>query len=262
MQRIAATLNDIKKTGAPGIMAHMIAGFPDIDTSYAIGKALADNGASILEIQIPFSDPVADGPIIQHASSQALQHGYTLENYCSLLIELRKTIAIPIVVMTYANIAWAYGIDRFVSILRECGVDGVIIPDLPMETDEGLRDSCNNTNLALIPVAAPGCSPERIRRLSHYGSAFLYTAIRRGTTGTVSTFSEETISWLSCVAHNSGLPCAVGFGIQHREQVVALAPFAQIAVAGSCIVQAVSEAYSNNKDCAHAAGNSIRTLMP
>ncbi len=261
MQRIAATLDGIKKAGTPGIMAHMIAGFPDMETSYRIGTEMAKGGASILEIQIPFSDPVTDGPIIQHASSQALQHGYTLEIYCGLVMQLRTTITIPIVVMTYANIAWAYGIDRFVTLLRECGADGVIIPDLPMETDEGLRDSCNNNNIALIPVAAPGCSPERIQILSHYGSAFLYTAIRRGTTGTVSTFTEETGSWLSCVAQNSVLPCAVGFGIQHREQVVALAPFAQIAVAGSCIVRAVFDAVTCDHDPAIAAGEKVRALV-
>lgn len=261
MQRIEATLKGIKNSRFPGIMAHMIAGFPDIDTSYAVGRALADNGAAMLEVQIPFSDPVADGPVIQNASAHVLRNGYTMRDYATLLEQLRNAINIPIVVMTYANIVWAYGVERFVAMLHDCGADGIIIPDFPMENDEGLRECCKTNDLALIPVAAPGCSPERIRRLSCYGSGLLYTAIRRGTTGAVSVFSEESRSWLSCVTRNSVLPCAVGFGIHHREQVVALAPFAQIAVAGSCIVHAISEAHTHKKNCASAAGEIVSRLM-
>lgn len=219
-------------------MAHMIAGFPTMKESLEVAKALVNDGADIIEVQIPFSDPMADGPTIAIASEDALKKGATVEKAIGVVEKVSK-LGKPVVVMSYINPVFRYGIEKFVKRIAHVGASGIIVPDCPFDTKEGweLIASCQSAGIALIPVVSPGVPQERLTTLAQSGSGFWYCTTRQGITGATSMFSSVLPRFVNLLRNTSDLPIAVGFGVKTRNDVKKLSKFADIVIAGSVFVE-------------------------
>lgn len=193
-------------------------------------------GASAIEIGIPFSDPVADGPTIQEAGIRALQVGTTLKGVLKKVSEIRSTISVPLVVMTYMNPILAYGIDRFVVDMNKAGIDGCIIPDLPIEEEEIIAPNLDMAGIELIRLVTMVTPKERIRKIAERGSGFLYTVTVKGITGVRREFDESLITFLKNVKEVSTKPVVAGFGVSSPEQVKEISKYCDGVVVGSKIV--------------------------
>jgi len=180
--KIDDKIKEIKKNKKIGFMGHIIAGFPDIETSYQAALGICEAGADFLEVQFPFSDPTADGSTIEGACYESLSNGFKIKNGFEIVKRLTQNVTIPILIMTYSNIVFKYGIEEFVKMAKSSGATGLIVPDIPIDNDENLNIFCKNYDIANIFVVAPGCDGKRIKRLSQTGSGFLYTVARRGIT--------------------------------------------------------------------------------
>ncbi len=238
MNRIDEKIKEIKNKKI-GFMGHIIACFPNYELSLRAAKVLTKVNIDFLEIQFPFSDPTADGPTIEEACYEAIENGFSVENGFRLVENIVKNSNTAILIMSYANIIFKYGITKFLDRAESIGVSGVIIPDLLPESDEGLNLYCKKKNIHNILITAPTDTPERIKELSNIGKGFLYTVIRRGITGKKTEITEEITEWLKIVKNNSNLPIAAGFGIQSREQIQELVGKADIAVVGSYFVKQI-----------------------
>ena len=223
------------------IMAHLVAGYPDEEGSLAAALGLAEGGASYLEVQFPFSDPTADGPLIQEACDAALTRGFRVEAGFELVRRIRATVQVPVFIMSYANLLVRRGVQVFLEQAREAGAMGLIVPDLPVDADEGLYPRGRALGLRIVPVVAPDTRPRRLALLADSGAEYLYAALRRGITGEHTEIGEENLAFLEAVA-GLGLRVLAGFGVRTREQVLALAPRAHAVVVGSRFVEAVRAA--------------------
>ncbi len=224
------------------VMAHLVAGFPDTEIARAAARGLAEGGVSCFEIQLPFSDPSADGPAIQGACASVLERGYRVQEGLAFVSELRATWPdIPVYIMTYANLAFHAGIERFVENCRAAGVSGLIIPDLPFDSDEGLSTACTRHGLINIPVAAPSMSEARLKLLANQGFPLLYAALRAGITGQKTEIDGLTRSFLAA-AGAGGSRLLGGFGIRTAEQSQSLSSSVYAVVAGSIFVETIAAA--------------------
>ncbi|MEJ5189371.1 tryptophan synthase subunit alpha [Treponema sp. J25] len=224
------------------LMAHLVAGFPDASGCRAAAEGLIEGGASYLEIQIPFSDPSADGPVIQSACAAALANGYSVSQALDFLESLHRDFPqVPLFVMAYASLVVTPGVEQFVHMMAQRGVMGLIVPDLPFDRDEGLAEACAHQGLVSIPVAAPSMRSERLERMAHLGRAYLYAALRTGITGTTTTIGEGTLQFLKACAAG-GSKVLGGFGIRSHTQARAVAPLVHAVVAGSVFVETIQEA--------------------
>jgi len=227
-----------------GIMAHLVAGFPDAATTFEAARAVEAGGAEILELQFPFSDPLADGPTVIGACQTALDAGFRHRDFLTLLERITGEVRIPVVVMTYANIAFARGFDAFASDLARAGATGLILPDLPHTEPEftELHAALRDAALSYVPVIAPTSPPPIVRALGELADDFLYVVVRLGVTGRASNIDEAVCERLAEVAALApGRPLAAGFGIRSREQVEPLRGRARLAVVGSRIVETIHE---------------------
>jgi len=238
----------VPESGAPRIMtrimAHMVAFYPDRAASLEVARGLADGGCSYLEVQFPFSDPTADGPDIQRACGTALGSGFTVTEGFRLLSEIRRSIPVPIFLMSYANLPFTRGVERFLSECGDCGVRGVIVPDLPPDYDEGLFSHCGRRGLAAVPVVSPSMREERLARIASLEPEWVYATIRSGTTGSFTRIDPASLSFLETIgAFSAGRPVKVlgGFGVSTREQVKALGPHAHAVVVGSAFVREIGK---------------------
>jgi len=254
-------VNEIIKNNRIGFMGHIIAGFPNHAESMNAGLGICEGRADFLEVQFPFSDPTADGPIIEGACYQAINNGFTIDSGFKLVKELSLKTNTILIIMTYANIIYKYGIKKFVVKAKESGANGLIIPDIPIENDEGLNTLCNKNNIANILIVTPGSSTERILQLSEIGSGFLYTVARRGITGKKSEIDDETKNYLKKVKDNSKLPIAVGFGIRTNEQIKALKDYCSIAIVGSHFVNIINESYKTGKNIKESLKMEMKNLL-
>lgn len=227
----------------PAFMAHLVAAFPDWDTSLRVGEAMIDGGAGLLEVQFPFSDPTADGPWIQRACADALAAGFAVDDGFRLVDRLANRPDAPqVFVMVYANLAFRPGIEPFLARCRDAGARGVIVPDLPPDYDEGLYAAGRNLDLEVVPVVPVTARAERLRAVvesSRTGS--LYTALRKGVTGGYTRISDESVRFLRD-ARALGVSVMAGFGISERAQVDALAPLVDTVIVGSAFIRALLEA--------------------
>ncbi len=243
---------------APGLMAHLVAGYPDRATTIEAAAAIERGGAHVLELQFPFSDPLADGPTVLGACQHALDHGVDHGACLEMLAEITSRISIPTVVMTYANVPFARGFDAFANELARAGATGLILPDLP-DTEpefEELLAALKRAGVSWIPVIAPTSTDETVRRLGSRADTFVYTVVRLGVTGRASSIDEAVRGRLERVSELSeGRPVAAGFGIRERAQVQLLQGAARLAVVGSRIVQALEDAPG-----ADAAAERVETL--
>lgn len=228
------------------LMAHLIAGYPDASGCRAAARGLVEGGAAYLEVQIPFSDPSADGPAIQTACAAALAGGATTSDAFALVEDLRRDYpAVPVFVMAYASLVITPGVAAFAARAAKAGVAGLIVPDLPFDDDEGLSDACatlgvryGNAAPAVVSVAAPSMRPERLAAMSALGRPYLYAALRSGITGASTVVDDATRTFLTACA-KGGSRVLGGFGIRSGGQARAVAPYVHAVVAGSVFVDAI-----------------------
>ena len=222
---------------AVSIMAHCVAYFPDAERSLAAARGLVAGGAAFLEVQLPFSDPMADGPAIQTACQTALDSGFTVDRGLQWIAELAAgTGEVPVFVMSYGNLLYRRGIGRFCREAAAAGVRGLIVPDLLPPQDEGLYAACREAGLAAVPVISPGVSDGRLAAITAARPRYLYTTLRSGITGSRTEVSETQLRHLQR-CRDTGAHVLAGFGIESREQVEALAPQADTLVVGSHFVK-------------------------
>lgn len=226
------------------LMAHLVANYPDENTAFTVAKSLVAGGASILEIQLPFSDPNADGPLIQNACSLTLEKGFKTKDAFNFIKKVHNAFPeITIYIMSYGSLAFTPGIRNFCKTASECGVKGMIIPDLPFDNDEGLTQACKEFGMENIPVAAYGMSDERLCKMTSFGFKHIYAALRAGITGTQTKINDSTLDFIKKVSAG-GAKVFGGFGIQNGEQSKILSPYVDAVVAGSVFVKIVSETKS------------------
>lgn len=221
------------------VMAHMVAFYPTREESFTVAQALVEGGAAALEIQFPFSDPTADGPAIQEACGTALKGGFHVSHGLDLVKRVRELTDIPIFIMTYASVPYAVGIERFVERAHTAGATGLIVPDLPPDSDEGLYAAGRRSGLDVVPVLVPTAAEERFAAVEQVEPRYLYCALRTGTTGTKTTIGTENLDFLER-ARGTGAGIMAGFGVQERDQVEALSEHVDYIVVGSAIVRTVS----------------------
>lgn len=220
------------------VMAHLVAGFPDLGRSAEAARALAAGGASFLEIQFPFSDPSADGPSIQDACTTALRAGFRTADGFSLVREAAAGTGLPVFIMSYANVVYSRGIERFTAEAAEAGARGLIVPDLPPDYDEGLYAAGRRAGIAVVPVVAPGITAERLALTASVGPEYLYAALRTGITGSYTEITGENRTLLERVRTAASVTMG-GFGIRTAAQVAALGALVDVVVAGSVFVDAI-----------------------
>lgn len=219
-------------------------GDPDLETTAKIVREAVANGADLIELGIPFSDPTAEGPVIQGANIRALKGGVTTDKVFDLVRELRKDVAIPMVFMTYANVVFSYGGDKFISTCKEIGINGLILPDLPYEEKEEFLPLCRKYGVDLISLIAP-TSENRIAMIAKEADGFIYLVSSLGVTGTRSEINTDLKSIVDVIRQNSSVPCAIGFGISTPEQAKKMADIADGAIVGSAIIKII-EQYGKN----------------
>ena len=231
-------------------------GDPDLETTAAVVRAAVENGADLIELGIPFSDPTAEGPVIQEANVRALNGGVTTDKIFGLVRELRKDVTVPMVFMTYANVVFSYGSERFISTCREIGIDGLILPDVPYEEKEEFLPLCRKYGVDLVSLIAP-TSESRIAMIAKEAEGFLYIVSSLGVTGTRSEIKTDLASIVDVVRQNTEIPCAIGFGISTPEQAEKMAGIADGAIVGSAIVKLIAQ---YGKDAPDYVGKYVKSM--
>ncbi len=237
-------------------IAFITCGDPDLETTAAAVRAAAENGADLIELGIPFSDPTAEGPVIQDANIRALSGGVTTDKIFDLVRKLRRDVQTPFVFMTYANLIFSYGTERFLSACQDIGIDGLILPDLPFEEKDEFLPACRKYDVDLISLIAP-TSADRIAMIAREADGFLYIVSSLGVTGMRNEIKTDLSSIVSVIRQNTSLPCAIGFGISTPEQGRAMAAVSDGAIVGSAIIKLL-EKYG--KDAPAHIGKYVRTM--
>lgn len=215
-------------------------GYPNIETTEAIVREMVKNGADLIELGIPFSDPTAEGPVIEAASLRALENGTTSDSVFEMVQRLREDISIPLVFMTYANVVFSYGSERFISKCREVGIDGLILPDIPFEEKGEFSDFCEKYDVDLISLIAP-TSDDRIEKIAKDAKGFIYIVSSLGVTGERKSIKTDIRAIIDKIKKNTAVPCAVGFGISTSEQAREMAEEADGVIVGSAVVKLAGE---------------------
>lgn len=251
-------MSNIRKAFENGkaFIAFITCGDPDLETTAAAVKAAVKNGADLIELGIPFSDPTAEGPVIQGANLRALNGGITTDKIFAFVKELRRDVKVPMVFMTYANVVFSYGAEKFISTCRDIGIDGLILPDLPFEEKDEFQPICNKYGVDLVSLIAP-TSENRIAMIAKEAEGFLYIVSSLGVTGTRSEIKTDLASIVNVVRENTDVPCAIGFGISTPEQAKKMADISDGAIVGSAIIKII-EKYG--KDAPRYVGEYIASM--
>lgn len=249
------------KTTGPRLVTYVTAGDPDLQRSRDVVLALARGGANVIEVGVPFSDPIADGPAIQRASERALAAGGTLATTLDLVRDVRAKTDVPIVLFTYVNPVLRMGLDRFVDRASASGVDGVLLLDIPIEESGAVREALDRRAIDQIFLVSPTTTDERLREAAKFGRGFLYAISRLGVTGARDAVAGSAAPLVARLRAFSSLPIALGFGISRPEHVREVTEYADAAVVGSAIVQIVGDAAANGKDPAAAVEAFVRRLL-
>ncbi len=221
-------------------IAFITCGDPDLGTTAECVRAAVDGGADLIELGIPFSDPTAEGPVIQSANARALAGGVTTDKIFAMVKELRRDVSVPMVFMTYANVVYSYGIERFCDRCVEAGIDGMILPDVPFEEKEEFAPACRERGLSFISLIAP-TSENRVAMIAREAEGFLYIVSSMGVTGVRSEITTDIGAMVELVRKSTSIPCAVGFGISTPEQAAKMAALSDGAIVGSAIVRLIHE---------------------
>ena len=237
-------------------IAFITCGDPDLGTTAAAVRAAVENGADLIELGIPFSDPTAEGPVIQGANLRALKGGVTTDKIFAFVRELRQDVTVPLVFMTYANVVFSYGAERFLAACRDVGIDGLILPDLPYEEKGEFLPVCRACGVDLISLIAP-TSENRIAMIAKEAEGFLYIVSSLGVTGARSEIQTDLASIVKVVRQNTDVPCAIGFGISTPEQAGRMAGLADGVIVGSAIVKQLEQ---YGKDAPEHIGRYVRSV--
>ena len=251
-------MSNIKKAFSSGkaFIAFITCGDPDLETTAAAVREAAQNGADLIELGIPFSDPTAEGPVIQGANLRALGGGVTTDKIFAFVRKLRLDVKIPMVFMTYANVVFSYGAERFISACKDIGIDGLILPDLPFEEKEEFWPLCRQYGIDLVSLIAP-TSENRIAMIAKEAEGFLYIVSSLGVTGMRSEIKTDLASIITVVRENTDVPCAIGFGISTTEQAKEMADISDGAIVGSAIIKLL-EKYG--KDAPKYIGEYVKSM--
>ena len=235
-------MSNIKKAFEQGkaFVAFITCGDPDLETTAAAVRAAVANGADLIELGIPFSDPTAEGPVIQGANIRALSGGVTTDKIFDLVRDLRTDITVPMVFMTYANVVFSYGAETFIATCKEIGIDGLILPDIPYEEKEEFLPICHKYDVELISLIAP-TSENRISMIAKEAEGFLYIVSSLGVTGTRSEIKTDLDSMIAAIRKVTDIPVAVGFGINTTDQAANIAKIADGVIVGSAIVKMIAK---------------------
>lgn len=231
-------------------------GDPNLEATKKIVRAAVANGADLVELGIPFSDPTAEGPVIQAANIRALAAGTTTDKIFDLVRDLRTDVTVPMVFMTYANVVFSYGAERFISTCNEIGIDGLILPDLPFEEKEEFDDICKKYNVDLISLIAP-TSANRVAMIAKEAEGFIYIVSSLGVTGVRSEITTDIGALVKLIRENTDVPCAVGFGISKPEQAAKMAALSDGAIVGSAIMRIIE---ANGENSAEAVGEYVKSM--
>ena len=260
MSTIAATFEKLRADGRKGLVAYVTAGDPDLERSADVIRGLARGGADVIEVGVPFSDPIADGPAIQRASERALAAGSDLTTTLDLVGRLRRDVTVPFVLFTYVNPVLRMGVDRFVGRAADAGIDGVLLLDLPIEESASMRDALARRTMDQIFLVSPTTTDERLRVAGELGRGFLYAISRLGVTGARDAVAGTAAPLVQRVRSRSTLPVALGFGVSRPEHVAEVQAFADAAVVGSAIVQVVAASAADGGDPGAAVEQFVRWL--
>jgi tryptophan synthase alpha chain len=255
MNRIGGAFEALRQSGGPGLIAYLTAGDPSLAETEQILRGLPAAGADLIEVGVPFSDPVADGPVIQRACERALRSGTTLVRVIEMVGRIRSAVAVPIVLFTYANPVERVGVDAFVARAEAAGIDGVLVVDLPIEEAGPLAATLTRRGLAPVFLVSPTTTAERVRRAAAMGSGFLYAVSRLGVTGARDALSGDAAAVVATIRAATALPVALGFGITTPQHVRAACTMADAAVVGSALVQVIAEAGTSQDVAARVAAH-------
>ena len=242
--------------GHKAFIPFITCGDPDLSTTAAAVRAMVAAGADLIELGIPFSDPTAEGPVIQGANLRALSAGVTTDQVFDLVRELRKDVTIPMVFMTYANVVFSYDADRFIRTCSEAGIDGLILPDLPFEEKEEFLPLCKKYDVDLISLIAP-TSENRIAMIAKEADGFIYVVSSLGVTGTRTEIKTDLASIVQVIRENTDVPCAIGFGISTPEQAAKMAGISDGAIVGSAIIKLLAQ---YGRDAAPYVGEYVKSM--
>lgn len=251
MSKIACAFEN-KKVFIPFITC----GYPDLETTEKCIYSMVENGADIIELGIPFSDPTAEGVVIQNANLKSLQGGITTEKIFDFVKKIRREIKIPLIFMTYANVIYSYDAEKFLSKCREVEIDGIILPDVPFEEKNEFLQTCRKFGVNLISMIAP-TSENRIAKISAEAEGFLYIVSSLGVTGTRTEIKTDLKPMIKIVRENTKIPCAIGFGISTPEQAEKMSEIADGVIVGSAIIKIIDK---YQKDSARYVGEFTRDI--
>lgn len=251
-------MSRIKEAFANGkaFIPFITCGDPDLETTKKIVRAMAENGADLIELGIPFSDPTAEGPVIQQANIRALAGGVTTDKIFDFVRDVRKDVTVPMVFMTYANVVYSYGAERFIKTCKEIGIDGLILPDIPFEEKEEFAPICKQYGVDLVSLIAP-TSENRIAMIAKEAEGFVYIVSSLGVTGVRSEITTDVGALAALVKANTDIPCAIGFGISTPEQAAKMAAKADGVIVGSAIIKIVAQ---YGKDAPEHVGAYVRSM--
>ncbi|MBQ7516719.1 MAG: tryptophan synthase subunit alpha [Schwartzia sp.] len=251
-------MNKIKDAFAGGkaFIPFITCGDPGLETTERVVRAAVENGADLIELGIPFSDPTAEGPVIQAANVRALAGGVTTDRIFDLVRSLRRDITIPLVFMTYANVVFSYGAEKFLRTAQEVGIDGLILPDVPFEEREEFLPLCRRCDISLISMIAP-TSARRIAQIAEEAEGFLYIVSSLGVTGVRSEITTDLASILRVVRQHTTIPTAIGFGISTPAQAEKMASIADGVIIGSAIVRLLEK---HGTDAPRFVGEYVKTI--
>ena len=251
MNKIASAFDHGK-----AFVAFIPCGDPDLETTARAVRAAVANGADLIELGIPFSDPTAEGPVIQEANLRALQGGVTTDLIFDFVQELRKDVTVPLVFMTYANVIFSYGAEKFISVCERIGIDGLILPDLPFEEKEEFLPLCRQYGVDLVSLIAP-TSENRIAMIAREAEGFIYLVSSLGVTGTRSEITTDLAPIIRTIRENAKVPAAIGFGISTPEQAKAMAALSDGAIVGSAIEKILAK---YGKDAPEQIGAYVKSM--
>ena len=223
------------------LMTHIVLGYPSFDDSFRIIEAMVEAGVDLMELQIPFSEPTADGPVIVRANQKALEGGATVKDCLDFAQTVKRQFDIPFLIMGYYNIAFRYGVEPFAATMSNCGISGAIIPDIPPEEGREYLDAMHKYNLDPILIFSPTTSPQRMQYIASFAGGFIYCVARKGVTGETTNFSEDLESYLKQCRESSPLPLALGFGIKEKSDIDFLKGKTDIAVIGSQTIRIMEQ---------------------
>jgi tryptophan synthase alpha chain len=261
MNNLDKKLGEIKNRKRIGIMAHVVVGYPSVEETVKIVKTMSDAGVDIVELQIPFSDPLADGPTIMKACETALSRGTKVKDAFDVLKQLAKEVSIPLLFMTYYNTVFSYGIEKFCRDAKAVGASGLIVPDMPIdeESEEHFFALCKKYRLHAIHVLSPASTDMRLKKNAAVATGFVYFTARQGTTGVQEQLDLSLQSNIQKMKRFFSIPLAVGFGISKREHLKTLTANAEIAVVGSAVIDLIAQ--TDSKKLHNTIRRFFRELM-